>query len=166
MRPCSYALLALSLGAGVVLGSPTAASAEQDASLSAAERLLLDLNAKVTGILEESETLAKRTKGCSIFNASIRRDWYAAAPMKDAHEKESNADQQNRALMTKAERRDYIQAAKCLYEAPSKLHAADPQTYPGLRSRYDDFVAVHLEQTLSIHGTVSRRLTSKCPTHD
>lgn len=37
-------------------------------------------------------------------------------------------------------------------DKPSK---ADPSFAPGSRSRYDDFVAVHINQTLTIHGTVS-----------
>lgn len=40
----------------------------------------------------------------------------------------------------------------CIMSAPSKL---DKTKYPGAKSRYDDFVAVHMNQTLSIHGTVS-----------
>ena len=35
---------------------------------------------------------------------------------------------------------------------PSKL---DQVKYPGAKSRYDDFVAVHINQTLSIHGTAN-----------
>jgi tyrosinase len=37
-------------------------------------------------------------------------------------------------------------------EKPSKL---DQTRYPGAKTRYDDFVAVHMNQTLNIHGTVS-----------
>lgn len=33
---------------------------------------------------------------------------------------------------------------------PSKL---DPKQFPGAKSRYDDFVVVHMNQTLTIHGT-------------
>lgn len=39
----------------------------------------------------------------------------------------------------------------CLMSAPSKL---DKTKYPGAKSRYDDFVAVHMNQTLAIHNTV------------
>ena len=37
-------------------------------------------------------------------------------------------------------------------KAPSKLSAS---SFPGAKNRYDDFVVVHMQQTLSIHGTVS-----------
>jgi len=41
----------------------------------------------------------------------------------------------------------------CIMSAPSKL---DKTKYPGAKSRYDDFVAVHMNQTLNIHGTASQ----------
>jgi tyrosinase len=49
------------------------------------------------------------------------------------------------------ERRKWIDAVLCLQSTPSKL---DQARYPGAKSRYDDFVVVHMNQTLSIHGTV------------
>jgi hypothetical protein len=39
----------------------------------------------------------------------------------------------------------------CLMGKPSKLPASQ---FPGAQSRYDDFVVVHINQTMSIHGTV------------
>ena len=50
--------------------------------------------------------------------------------------------------MTKHERREYIAAVHCLKSKPS-LH--DPDEIPGAKSHYDDFVAVHINQTLSVH---------------
>ncbi|KXX76751.1 Tyrosinase [Madurella mycetomatis] len=50
------------------------------------------------------------------------------------------------------ERKDYIAAMLCLMETPSKL---DQTRFPGAKSRYDDFVVVHMNQTLNIHGTGS-----------
>lgn len=41
----------------------------------------------------------------------------------------------------------------CIMEKPSKL---DQTRFPGAKSRYDDFVVVHMNQTLNIHNTVSR----------
>ncbi|KAL2169412.1 hypothetical protein VTG60DRAFT_6041 [Thermothelomyces hinnuleus] len=48
------------------------------------------------------------------------------------------------------EKRAYIAAMLCIMEKPSRL---DPNQFPGAKSRYDDFVVVHMNQTLSIHGT-------------
>jgi len=49
------------------------------------------------------------------------------------------------------ERKAYLDGVLCLLNTPSKL---DPARYPGAKNRYDDFVVVHMNQTLSIHGTV------------
>ncbi|KAF2476018.1 Di-copper centre-containing protein [Lindgomyces ingoldianus] len=54
--------------------------------------------------------------------------------------------------LTKDERTEYIRAVKCILSKPSKLPAGK---YPGAKSRYDDFVVVHMNMTPSVHGTVS-----------
>lgn len=53
--------------------------------------------------------------------------------------------------MSAHERKDYIRAVKCLMIKPS---ISPPGFAPGARSRYDDFVALHINQTLNIHFTV------------
>ena len=72
--------------------------------------------------------------------------------------------------ITAAEKKAYIAAVLCIYslgrncatvtndmlgitKAPSKLN---PTSYPGAKTRYDDFVAVHIKNSLTIHGTVSK----------
>ncbi|KAF1830579.1 Di-copper centre-containing protein [Decorospora gaudefroyi] len=52
--------------------------------------------------------------------------------------------------ITAAEKKAYIAAVKCITSAPSKLDATQ---YPGAKTRYDDFVAIHMKNTLTIHGT-------------
>ncbi len=59
--------------------------------------------------------------------------------------------------MPAADRKAYIAAMLCIMKKPSKL---DATKFPGAKSRYDDFVVVHMNQTLSIHGTV-RTLPSR-----
>lgn len=54
--------------------------------------------------------------------------------------------------MKASERKAYIKAVQCLISSPSK---SDPALVPGARTRYDDFVAQHMNQTLSIHGTAN-----------
>jgi tyrosinase len=56
----------------------------------------------------------------------------------------------NRSKLSKQERKDYIAAVQCLYKKPSKTPSA---LAPGAKTRYDDFVATHINQTLNIHGT-------------
>lgn len=52
--------------------------------------------------------------------------------------------------MTKRERKAYISAVQCMFSSPSQ---SDRTLVPGARTRYDDFVAQHINQTTSIHGT-------------
>ncbi|KAH7024820.1 uncharacterized protein B0I36DRAFT_366729 [Microdochium trichocladiopsis] len=64
------------------------------------------------------------------------------------------------ATLSNAEKREYIRAGKptyeqtrrvkCLMDAPSRIPEG---VAPGAKSRYDDFVAVHINQTLTIHFT-------------
>jgi hypothetical protein len=61
--------------------------------------------------------------------------------------------------LTKKQRKEYIAAVLCLQK---KKGIVSRQEYPGVRSRYDDFVAVHANQTLTIHSTVMTAETSVC----
>jgi len=54
--------------------------------------------------------------------------------------------------LTVAERKSYIAAVQCLMTKPSKLPAGQ---FPGATNRYEDFVVIHMQQTLKIHGTGS-----------
>lgn len=53
--------------------------------------------------------------------------------------------------MSATDRKAYTAAMLCIMQKPSKL---DQTKFPGAKSRYDDFVVVHMNQTLSIHSTV------------
>lgn len=55
-----------------------------------------------------------------------------------------------RDFMSAKERKAYSTAVKCMYTSPSK---SDPTLVPGARTRYDDFVGQHINQTRTIHGT-------------
>jgi hypothetical protein len=55
--------------------------------------------------------------------------------------------------LTVAEREEYIKAVLCLQSKPPK---ADQTKYPGVLSRYDDFVLTHETQAMHLHSTVSR----------
>lgn len=52
--------------------------------------------------------------------------------------------------MSSSERKAYITAVQCMFTSPSK---SDPAHVPGARTRYDDFVGQHINQTTTIHGT-------------
>ena len=59
-----------------------------------------------------------------------------------------------RRALSKPDRRAYIDAVLCLQ---SKSTVLPSELVPGARSRYDDFVATHVNQTFSIHFNVSAR---------
>lgn len=56
----------------------------------------------------------------------------------------------DRSTLSTTERKAYIKAVQCLASKPPKTPTS---LVPGVRNRYDDFVATHINQTLSIHGT-------------
>lgn len=63
--------------------------------------------------------------------------------------------------MSKKDRLAYIDAVLCLQSKPS---IAAPGLVPGARSRFDDFQAVHINQTYFIHfnvGAPKRYVNSK-----
>lgn len=62
-----------------------------------------------------------------------------------------------RSTFSTQEKKDYISAVQCLYNKPSKTPSS---LAPGAKNRYDDFVATHINQTLSIHGTVSSQVSA------
>ncbi|OAG02011.1 Di-copper centre-containing protein [Paraphaeosphaeria sporulosa] len=66
---------------------------------------------------------------CTEHNVVVRREWSTFSPK---------------------ERKEYIAAVQCLTTKPSKTPSS---VAPGAKTRYDDFVATHINQTLSIHGT-------------
>jgi tyrosinase len=70
-----------------------------------------------------------KSKTCTKENLQVRREW---------------------GDISVDERKAYIAAMLCIMEKPSKL---DPAKFPGAKSRYDDFVVVHMNQTMTIHGT-------------
>ncbi|GIJ81712.1 hypothetical protein Asppvi_000212 [Aspergillus pseudoviridinutans] len=65
---------------------------------------------------------------CTLVNALVRREW---------------------SVLTRLERRDYIDALFCLRSLPSIL---PNEQYPGVRDRFDDFVATHINYTSHIHN--------------
>ncbi|KAI1878068.1 hypothetical protein JX265_002436 [Neoarthrinium moseri] len=65
---------------------------------------------------------------CSIEKAQVRRDWE---------------------FMSKDERKNYVQAVRCMFSSRSKLTEFGWPT----KNRYDDFVGVHINMTTTIHNT-------------
>lgn len=128
----SFVLLATA--ARLVIGAPAPAPdieanappapASGSGSAAAYTDAVLDLQRK--GRAQLDAALAQ-SKTCTKEKLSIRREY---------------------GDLTKDERKDYVTAMLCLMNKPPKL-----TQYPGVTNRYEDFVAVHINQTLSIHGT-------------
>ncbi|KAF2002056.1 Di-copper centre-containing protein [Amniculicola lignicola CBS 123094] len=66
---------------------------------------------------------------CTLANVAVRREWSS---------------------LSSGEKKEYIAAVQCLATKPAKTPAG---LAAGAKNRYDDFVATHINQTLSIHGT-------------
>ncbi|KAF2875983.1 hypothetical protein BDV95DRAFT_287630 [Massariosphaeria phaeospora] len=97
-------------------------------------RAVLEVNAlAVEGVLNLGFHLAlhgyPNAKKCTLKNVAVRKEW---------------------SFLTTTEKKDYISAVKCLSKKPAKTPAS---LVAGAKTRYDDFVATHINQTLSIHGT-------------
>jgi len=95
--------------------------------------------------IQIAENTTKRSsRACSLESTTERKAWYILSTCKCPH-----LLTRYRERMAKVERKDYIRAVQCLQTLPSK---SDPAWAPAAKSRYDDFVAVHVNQTMFIHG--------------
>jgi tyrosinase len=68
---------------------------------------------------------------CSLKNIRVRREWGS---------------------LSKSQRKDYIKAVQCLQEKPARTPAT---VASGAKTRFDDFVATHINQTTTIHYTAN-----------
>lgn len=71
----------------------------------------------------------KKRGGCNLSNVAVRREWNA---------------------LSKSERKAYTAAVQCLQKKQTKTPAS---LIPGARSRFDDWVGTHVNQTMTIHYT-------------
>ena len=79
--------------------------------------------------LKRHHAALNSTTSCDIGSAAVRKEWLS---------------------LSDDEKIAYIDAVKCLQEKPS-LSGSEA---PGAVSRFDDFVAIHINQTFFIHATV------------
>ena len=90
-----------------------------------------------------------RGQSCQISSGYVRQEWYDPRPKEPSTGCLTNSG--NRTNLTSTQKTAFTNAVLCLMEKPS---ISPPSEVPGARSRYDDFVATHINQTLTIHGTV------------
>ncbi|SPO00297.1 related to monophenol monooxygenase (tyrosinase) [Cephalotrichum gorgonifer] len=77
----------------------------------------------------EDQTVTKRSGTCSWSNIKIRREWGS---------------------LSSTQKKSYIAAVKCLQSKPARTPSS---VAPGAKTRFDDFVATHINQTMAIHYT-------------
>ncbi|KAF4617957.1 hypothetical protein G7Y89_g15025 [Cudoniella acicularis] len=82
-------------------------------------------------IHEVQQAFQGKQSSCTLGNVKVRREW---------------------GTLSNAERKSYTDAVLCLMSKPA---LTNPTEVPGARSRYDDFLYTHINQTLTIHGTTS-----------
>lgn len=83
---------------------------------------------------EEVTSEQKRWLGgntCSLSKLRVRREWGS---------------------LSKSQRKDYIKAVQCLQEKPARTPSS---VASGAKTRFDDFVATHINQTMTIHYTAN-----------
>jgi len=79
-------------------------------------------------------------------------DYLAANPARGNCTVETAARRREWSDLSIPERQEYIRAVQCLQSKPSRT---PHEVAPGARSRFDDFVVVHIQTTPRVHGTVS-----------
>ncbi|KAJ5150777.1 Tyrosinase [Penicillium coprophilum] len=124
----ALAMPAATESAAVSATTPTAAST----SLPVAESQLDDLaglayDASIESVKSDADI--EKRGGCSLSSLRVRRDWRT---------------------FSKTQKTSYINSILCLQKLPSLTPS---ELAPGARSRYDDFVATHINQTTTIHYT-------------
>jgi len=108
----------------------SAASAFTPASTTATD--LLAANGLLNLAINEIEQVFEGTAGsCSLSNVAVRREW---------------------STLSNSDRKAYTDAVLCLMSKPA---LTDQTIVPGAKTRYDDFVWTHINQTLTIHGTTN-----------
>jgi tyrosinase len=105
----------------------TAASANTAVAADQLDQLAEFAQSSVNATLSD-DSKTKRSS-CNLFNVAVRREW---------------------GTLSKQERKSYTDAVLCLQKKQSKTPAA---LIPGARSRYDDWVGTHVNQTQTIHYT-------------
>lgn len=81
--------------------------------------------------VSQAQKRSSHTESCSLKNIRVRREW---------------------GTLSKAQRKNYIKAVQCLQEKPARTPAT---VASGAKTRFDDFVATHINQTLTIHYTAN-----------
>ncbi|KAL5113696.1 hypothetical protein ACEQ8H_008425 [Pleosporales sp. CAS-2024a] len=108
---------------------PTAASADPTVAADQVDQLLQFAQQQANATLADNSSKKSKRGNCTIHNVAVRREWGS---------------------LTKAERKAYTDAVLCFQAKQAKTPAS---LVPGAKSRFDDWVATHINQTTTIHYT-------------
>ncbi|KAI4860409.1 Di-copper centre-containing protein [Hypoxylon rubiginosum] len=109
----------------IAAAAATPAAADDSQSLTTLDSLFDEAASNQADVIDDS-TISKRST-CTLKNLSVRRPWGS---------------------LSQKDRKAYTDAVLCLQSLPAKTPAS---VAPGAKSRYDDFVATHINQTPFIH---------------
>ncbi|KAF2691729.1 Di-copper centre-containing protein [Lentithecium fluviatile CBS 122367] len=107
---------------------PTAASTDVAEASEQLAQLAEYAQGLVNDTLEESSSKRKRG-GCTLSNLAVRREW---------------------GTLSNKQRKAYTDAVLCLQAKTAKTPSS---LMPGAKSRFDDWVGTHINQTMTIHYT-------------
>ncbi|KDN66925.1 hypothetical protein CSUB01_10449 [Colletotrichum sublineola] len=80
-------------------------------------------------VLASNNSSSQNRSTCNLSNVAVRKEWGA---------------------LTNPERKAYTDAVRCLQAKPNRTPSS---LMPGARSRFDDWISVHINQTKTIHYT-------------
>lgn len=81
----------------------------------------------------KSNVGSRKDAKCTYENAQVRREWRT---------------------LDKATRKSFTDAVLCLQKMkPQRMSQQEAASYPGIKSRYDEYVATHINYTMNIHDT-------------
>lgn len=106
---------------------PTAPSADPAEASKQLSQLSQFAQAKTNETL--SGNTSKKRGTCNLWNLAVRREW---------------------GTLSQKERKSYTDAVLCLQAKNAKTPSS---LIPGAKSRFDDWVGTHINQTLNIHYT-------------
>lgn len=112
-------------------------ASKRNAAISLADTALYQMNRLAQSALDltlyglDNRSLTYDRGSCTLEKLRVRRDWRA---------------------LSHRERRSYIDSILCLQRLPPQTPSA---VAAGAKTRYDDFLATHINQTWQIHRTVS-----------
>jgi tyrosinase len=148
----SSATTTLSDGATTTL--PVAASTNTAVASDQLDQLAAFAQEEVKASLEGATRKQKRG-GCTLGNLAVRQEWYVDLffypPIYLLVRHNAFANVLFRGSLSSKQRKAYTSAVVCLQKKQSKTPAS---LLPGARSRFDDWVGTHINQTLTIHYTV------------